>query len=187
MHARAPMCAQSIGKVGTTTELIMQAVEEVDGRNKREELLNLVEAVPVRAKTGPSPLLRSAACTLLWPPEEASAPERRARHIIPHPFWPSPQDACMRACAAAAKVAVVHRQEVYACACASQACVQVSTLLWGAAHAQGLTLVFVETKRWADTLEEFLVQKGFPATTIHGDRTQAEREYVRALLETPTV
>ncbi|KAG0142677.1 hypothetical protein CROQUDRAFT_662229 [Cronartium quercuum f. sp. fusiforme G11] len=40
----------------------------------------------------------------------------------------------------------------------------------------GLTLVFVETKRMADMLEGFLVQSNFPATSIHGDRTQRERE-----------
>ncbi|KAI5478600.1 ATP-dependent rna helicase ded1 [Pseudohyphozyma bogoriensis] len=41
----------------------------------------------------------------------------------------------------------------------------------------GLTLIFVETKRMADMLEGFLVQNQFPATSIHGDRTQREREY----------
>ena len=35
-----------------------------------------------------------------------------------------------------------------------------------------LTLVFVETKRGADALEDWLCRMGFPATTIHGDRTQ---------------
>ena len=40
----------------------------------------------------------------------------------------------------------------------------------------GLTLVFVETKRGADQLEDFLYSKGKPATSIHGDRTQQERE-----------
>lgn len=40
----------------------------------------------------------------------------------------------------------------------------------------GLTLVFVETKRMADMLEGFLVQSHFAATSIHGDRTQRERE-----------
>lgn len=40
----------------------------------------------------------------------------------------------------------------------------------------GLTLVFVETKRMADVLSEYLVRQGFPATSIHGDRTQGERE-----------
>ncbi len=43
---------------------------------------------------------------------------------------------------------------------------------------QGLTLVFVETKRGADALEDFLAGNGFPATSIHGDRTQLEREAV---------
>lgn len=48
-------------------------------------------------------------------------------------------------------------------------------------HAQpkgdmGLTLIFVETKRMADTLSDFLLSQNFPATSIHGDRTQRERE-----------
>lgn len=42
--------------------------------------------------------------------------------------------------------------------------------------AEGLTLVFVETKKGADALEEFLVRNGIPATSIHGDRSQMERE-----------
>jgi ATP-dependent RNA helicase DDX3X len=36
----------------------------------------------------------------------------------------------------------------------------------------GLTLIFVETKRDADSLEYRLSAQGFPATSIHGDRTQ---------------
>ncbi|XP_044509071.1 DEAD-box ATP-dependent RNA helicase 11-like [Mangifera indica] len=42
---------------------------------------------------------------------------------------------------------------------------------------QALTLVFVETKKGADSLEYWLCMNGFPATTIHGDRTQQEREF----------
>ncbi|KAL8467405.1 hypothetical protein ACS0TY_030885 [Phlomoides rotata] len=42
---------------------------------------------------------------------------------------------------------------------------------------QSLTLVFVETKKGADSLENWLCINGFPATTIHGDRTQQEREF----------
>ncbi|XP_033224333.1 ATP-dependent RNA helicase bel isoform X2 [Belonocnema kinseyi] len=42
--------------------------------------------------------------------------------------------------------------------------------------AEALTLVFVETKKGADMLEEFLYQMGYPVTSIHGDRTQRERE-----------
>lgn len=37
---------------------------------------------------------------------------------------------------------------------------------------QALTLVFVETKKGADALEHWLCSNGFPATTIHGDRSQ---------------
>jgi len=41
---------------------------------------------------------------------------------------------------------------------------------------EGLTLIFVETKRAADALEDFLIREGINATSIHGDRTQQERE-----------
>ena len=40
----------------------------------------------------------------------------------------------------------------------------------------GLTLVFVETKRMADILSDYLYSNNFPANSIHGDRTQRERE-----------
>lgn len=43
-------------------------------------------------------------------------------------------------------------------------------------HGAGLTLIFVETKRMADSLSDFLQNQAFPATSIHGDRTQRERE-----------
>lgn len=43
-------------------------------------------------------------------------------------------------------------------------------------HGAGLTLIFVETKRMADSLSDFLINQAFPATSIHGDRTQRERE-----------
>jgi superfamily II DNA/RNA helicase len=35
-----------------------------------------------------------------------------------------------------------------------------------------LTLIFVETKKGADALEEFLYQNKHPVTSIHGDRSQ---------------
>jgi ATP-dependent RNA helicase DDX3X len=44
----------------------------------------------------------------------------------------------------------------------------------------GLTLVFVETKRMADMLSDYLLQARIPATSIHGDRTQREREMALA-------
>ncbi|KAL7595797.1 hypothetical protein Lser_V15G28698 [Lactuca serriola] len=43
-------------------------------------------------------------------------------------------------------------------------------------NTKALTLVFVETKKGADSLEHWLYSNGFPATTIHGDRSQPERE-----------
>ena len=48
---------------------------------------------------------------------------------------------------------------------------------------QGLTLVFVETKRGADELERFLCRNGLPATSIHGDRSQEQREAVSGAWE----
>jgi superfamily II DNA/RNA helicase len=44
------------------------------------------------------------------------------------------------------------------------------------AGPESLTLVFVETKKGADALEHFLYGEGYPATSIHGDRSQRERE-----------
>lgn len=40
----------------------------------------------------------------------------------------------------------------------------------------GLTLIFVETKRMADQLEDWLVQEGVEAASIHGDKDQRQRE-----------
>ncbi|XP_041483221.1 ATP-dependent RNA helicase DDX3Y-like isoform X3 [Lytechinus variegatus] len=48
--------------------------------------------------------------------------------------------------------------------------------LISASGAGSLTLVFVETKKGADALEDFLLREKFQATSIHGDRSQKERE-----------
>ncbi|SCU85093.1 LAMI_0C10110g1_1 [Lachancea mirantina] len=45
-----------------------------------------------------------------------------------------------------------------------------------AASDDGLTLIFVETKRMADALTDFLIMQDLKATAIHGDRSQGERE-----------
>ena len=45
-----------------------------------------------------------------------------------------------------------------------------------AEESGGLVLVFVETKRMADNLCDFLCQQRHRAASIHGDRTQRERE-----------
>ena len=47
---------------------------------------------------------------------------------------------------------------------------------------QALTLVFVETKKGADSLEHWLCMNGFPATTIHGDRTQQVSSFAFSLI-----
>lgn len=51
-------------------------------------------------------------------------------------------------------------------------------------HSGGLTLIFVETKRMADSLCDFLLNQNFPATSIHGDRGQRERERALELFRT---
>lgn len=43
-------------------------------------------------------------------------------------------------------------------------------------HPQVLTLIFVETRRSCDELEKFLQSKQFPAISIHGKKSQSERE-----------
>ncbi|GAC99780.1 hypothetical protein PHSY_007383 [Pseudozyma hubeiensis SY62] len=48
----------------------------------------------------------------------------------------------------------------------------------------GLTLIFVETKRMADMLSDFLLRSNIGATSIHGDRTQRERERALELFKT---
>ena len=40
----------------------------------------------------------------------------------------------------------------------------------------GLILIFVETKRSCDYVEDMLCGRGFPACSIHGDKSQRERE-----------
>ncbi|NP_001311124.1 ATP-dependent RNA helicase DDX3Y isoform 3 [Homo sapiens] len=46
----------------------------------------------------------------------------------------------------------------------------------GATGSDSLTLVFVETKKGADSLEDFLYHEGYACTSIHGDRSQRDRE-----------
>lgn len=46
----------------------------------------------------------------------------------------------------------------------------------GTIRPDSLTLIFVETKKGADSLENYLSRVGYPVTSIHGDRSQAERE-----------
>ncbi|ODV60715.1 DEAD/DEAH box helicase [Ascoidea rubescens DSM 1968] len=52
------------------------------------------------------------------------------------------------------------------------------------ASENGLTLIFVETKKMADTLSNFLILQQFPATSIHGDRSQSERERALEMFRT---
>ncbi len=40
------------------------------------------------------------------------------------------------------------------------------------------TLIFTATKRVADDITQFLRKDGWPALAIHGDKSQAERDWV---------
>jgi len=53
-----------------------------------------------------------------------------------------------------------------------------------AEESGGLVLVFVETKRMADSLCDFLCAQRHQATSIHGDRTQREREMALSAFKT---
>ncbi|XP_038205797.1 putative ATP-dependent RNA helicase Pl10 isoform X2 [Arvicola amphibius] len=48
--------------------------------------------------------------------------------------------------------------------------------LLNATGKDSLILVFVETKKGADSLEDFLYHEGYACTSIHGDRSQRDRE-----------
>ncbi|CAL1582560.1 unnamed protein product [Knipowitschia caucasica] len=48
--------------------------------------------------------------------------------------------------------------------------------LLNATGKDSLTLVFVETKKGADSLEDYLYREGYSCTSIHGDRSQKDRE-----------
>jgi len=48
--------------------------------------------------------------------------------------------------------------------------------LINATESTSLTLIFTETKKGADALDEFLYSRKYKSTSIHGDRTQRERE-----------
>ena len=61
-----------------------------------------------------------------------------------------------------------------ACVCVSGTITEWLTVC--AAGPDSLTLVFVETKQGAEQLQQFLYQEGYPAQSIHGDRSQHQRE-----------
>ena len=50
--------------------------------------------------------------------------------------------------------------------------------LLNATGKDALTLVFVETKKGADSLEDFLYHEGYACTCIHADQSQRDREEV---------
>ena len=51
---------------------------------------------------------------------------------------------------------------------------------------EGLVLIFTETKRGADLLEDVLIRNSYPASSIHGDKSQREREEALKMFKTGT-
>lgn len=51
-------------------------------------------------------------------------------------------------------------------------------------NSNGLVLIFVETKRRADMIEAYLLNENFLAVSIHGDRSQQDREEALRLFKT---
>ncbi|GFH29090.1 uncharacterized protein HaLaN_27692, partial [Haematococcus lacustris] len=62
-----------------------------------------------------------------------------------------------------------------------------NTLMDLVSTVEGLTLVFVETKRGADELERYLCYNNLPATSIHGDRSQEQREAISSTTATRVI
>lgn len=64
---------------------------------------------------------------------------------------------------------------------------KIHKLLEALAHAgEGRVLIFVETKRSADHIEEVLHRSGMQAVSIHGDKSQGEREHALRLFKSGT-
>jgi len=57
-------------------------------------------------------------------------------------------------------------------------------MLEGGQESSMLSIIFTETKKGADFLDNFLHQRGFRSTCIHGDRNQREREEAVNLFKT---
>lgn len=49
-------------------------------------------------------------------------------------------------------------------------------LKYSISGTDSLTLIFVETKKGCDALDDYLYAQGYPCTCIHGDRSQSQRE-----------
>ena len=62
-----------------------------------------------------------------------------------------------------------------ACEVLSPGCVShVKCVVMFSAGSDALTLIFVETKKSCDALDNFLYHNGYQTSCIHGDRTQGD-------------
>lgn len=71
-------------------------------------------------------------------------------------------------------------QEVVAISHGSQKMGLLKTLLTEPETTEGQTLIFTRTKRGAEDLSEALLREGFPSDSLHGDKSQSQRNRVLA-------
>ncbi|KAL0405042.1 UNVERIFIED_CONTAM: DEAD-box ATP-dependent RNA helicase 37 [Sesamum radiatum] len=137
----------AVGRVGSSTDLIVQRIEFVHESDKRSHLMDLLHAQRANGVQGKLFMVQSDF-------------EMSVIGItnLPSILWKTSEDLL------ANLIIIESKHGNWMLAVESQTCVQA------------LTLVFVETKKGADSLEHWLCLNDFPATTIHGDRTQQERE-----------
>ena len=133
----------AVGRVGSSTDLIVQRVEFVLDSDKRSHLMDLLHA------------------------QRDSGAHGKVRLNLFNVFL------CCSWTLCPVNLKCVYTS-IFLCVSLYWWCSvgSVSDWFFFKTMQQALTLVFVETKRGADSLEHWLCMNGFPATTIHGDRSQ---------------
>lgn len=139
----------SVGRVGSSTDLIAQRVEFVPNMDKRNHLMNLLRGQEPNGTHGKVDwlLLFKNYPFLCFVVSQCWLSIR----ILLHGWLYYLYDKCGLNCYH--KLLIINH-----------------FIFWPAQHA--LTLIFVETKRGADALEHWLSLNGFPAIAIHGDKVQ---------------
>lgn len=145
----------AVGRVGSSTDLIAQRVEYVLESDKRSHLMDLLHA---QRETGMYGKVICHLCILLL---------FRLIHVYALVFYFASKITNFKKLYYTGTAVYLI---VWTLICAFVILMVLRIFRWFL--QQGLTLVFVETKKGADALEHCLCVNGFPATCIHGDRTQ---------------
>ncbi len=143
----------AVGRVGSTSENITQKIVWVEESEKRSFLLDLINASGKPRVVSDSHKIFAVASPCYTTSISLRATECR---VIVCPF-------------SLAFKAAYQKGSLF----------QVSTplcLLPLLAGPEALSLVFVETKKGCDSLDDFLHHQNYPSTCIHGDLAQYQRE-----------